>query len=130
MSLTEQQDPMSIFSYALKAPESRSRYPHRFKMFLDFLEIQDTIEEQAIEFLTKARQNAQWAQDNLMRFMAFQSERARRKEIAESTISNYYKATKLFCEMNDLTVLNVRLSHCICISYNKCLTILLAYYGA
>ena len=24
------------------------------------------------------------------------------KEISESTISNYYKATKLFCEMNDL----------------------------
>jgi hypothetical protein len=25
-------------------------------------------------------------------------------EIAESTISNYYKAAKLFCEMNDLTL--------------------------
>ena len=99
-------------------------------MFLHFLKLQGTIEEQAIEFLTKARQNAQWAQVNLMRFMAFQSERDRRRETAESTISNYYKATKLFCEMNDLTVLNLRLGHCICISYNKCLTILLAYYGA
>lgn len=65
-------------------------------MFLDFLKLLGTIEEQAIEFLTKARQNSQWAQDNLMRFMALQNERARRKEIAESTISNYYKATKLF----------------------------------
>ena len=97
MSLTEQQDPMSIFLYALKAPESRRQYPRRFKMFLDFLKLLGTIEEQAIEFLTKARQNPQWAQDNLMRFMALQNERARRKEIAESTISNYYKATKLFC---------------------------------
>jgi hypothetical protein len=39
-----------------------------------------------------------------MQFIAFQIQRARRKEIAESTISNYYKATKLFCEMNDLTL--------------------------
>jgi hypothetical protein len=99
-------------------------------MFLHLLEIQGRIEERAIEFLTKARQNAQWAQANLMQFMAFESEKARRREIAESTISNYYKATKLFCEMNDLTVLSLRLGHCICISYNKCLTILLAYYGA
>jgi hypothetical protein len=104
MSLTEQQDSMSVFLYALKAPESRRQYPRRFKMFLDFLKLQGTIDEQAMEFLTKARQNPQWAQDNLMRFMALQNERARRKEIAECTISNYYKATKLFCEMNDLSL--------------------------
>jgi hypothetical protein len=67
MSLTEQQDPMSTFLYALKAPESRRQYPRRFKMFLDFLKLLGTIEEQAMEFLTKARQNPQWAQDNLMR---------------------------------------------------------------
>jgi hypothetical protein len=55
--------------------------------------------------LIKARTNLQWwAQDNFMQFIAFQIQRARRKEIAESTISNYYKATKLFCEMNDLTL--------------------------
>ena len=89
MSLTQQEDPMSIFLYDLKAAESRRQYPRRFKLFLDFLKLQDTIKEQAMEFLTKARQNAHWAQDNLMRFMAFQNERTRWKEIAESTISNY-----------------------------------------
>ena len=50
MSLTEQQDPMSVFVYALKAPESRRQYPRRFKMFLDFLKLQGTIEEHAWEF--------------------------------------------------------------------------------
>ena len=56
------------------------------------------------QFLVKARTNPQWAQDNFMQFIAFQIGRARCKEIAECTISNYYKATKLFCEMNDLTL--------------------------
>ena len=88
MSLTEQQDPMSTFLYALKAPESRRQYPRRFKMFLDFLKLEGRIGEQAMEFLTKARQKPQWAQDNLMQFIAFQIQRAIRKEIAESTISN------------------------------------------
>ena len=60
MSLAEQQDPMSIFFiflYALKAPESRRQYPRRFKMFLDFLKLLGTIEQQAMEFLKKATES-------------------------------------------------------------------------
>ena len=50
----------------------------RFKVFLDFLNLQRTREEQAMEFLIKARQNPHGAQDNLMLFMALQNERDRR----------------------------------------------------
>jgi hypothetical protein len=100
-----QQDPMTIFLYALKAPETRRQWPRRLKVFLDFLKLEGTtMEERAKQFMIKARQNPQWAQHNLMRFIAFQIERARRNEISETTISNYYKATKLFCEMNDLSL--------------------------
>jgi hypothetical protein len=35
-----------------------------------------------------------------MQFIVFQKERAKAGEISFSTISNYYKATKLFVEMN------------------------------
>ena len=58
----------------------------------------------AKQFLLKARANQQWAQDRLMAFIEFQKGRCMQREISESTISNYYKATKLFCEMNDLTL--------------------------
>ena len=34
--------------------------------------------------------------------MSFQHERVRQGQISESTIPNYYKAVKLFSEMNDL----------------------------
>ena len=34
----------------------------------------------------------------------FSNRKGKRDEISESTISNYYKATKLFCEMNNLTL--------------------------
>ena len=54
--------------------------------------------------MIKAQLNPRWAQDNLMKFIAFQIERARRNEISETTISNYYKAAKLFCEMNDISL--------------------------
>jgi hypothetical protein len=82
-----------MFLYALKAPETKRQYPRRFKVFLDFLKLEGTFEEQTKQFLMKARTNPQWAQDNFMQFIAFQIEKARSKEIAECIISNYYKAT-------------------------------------
>jgi hypothetical protein len=106
VSLAEEklEDPLANFLYALKAPETKRQYPRRFKVFLDFLQLDGTFEEQTREFLIRARQNGRWVQDNFMRFILFQKERAKREEISESTISNYYKATKLFCEMNDLDI--------------------------
>jgi integrase len=101
----QQQDPMAIFLYALKAPETRRQWPRRLKVFLDFLKLDGTtMEERAKQFMIKARQNSQWAQDSLIKFIAFQIERARRNEISETTIPNYYKVAKLFCEMNDLSL--------------------------
>ena len=42
-----------------------------------------------------------------MQFIAFQNERAKKGEISYSTIANYYKATKLFVEMNsDALIIN------------------------
>ena len=72
---------MASFLYALKAPESRRQYPRRFKMFLDFVNIQGTLEEQAKQFVIQAREEQKWAQDNIMRFLEFHKERVRRKEI-------------------------------------------------
>jgi len=37
-----------------------------------------------------------------MRFFSFQLQRVAHKEIPKNTVPNYYKAIKLFCEMNDL----------------------------
>jgi integrase len=104
LAIIEEQNPIAAFSYALKAPETKRQYPRRFKMFVDFLKLEGPLEEQAKQFLLKARKNQQWAQDSLMKFIEFQKERCKQREISEATISNYYKATKLFCEMNDLTL--------------------------
>lgn len=95
---------MTVFKYALKAPESKRQYPKRFKVFLDFLKIPGDLVTQAKEFLSQARENPAWAQDSFMRFIMYQIERAKSGAIAESTISNYYKASKLFCEMNELPI--------------------------
>jgi hypothetical protein len=91
--------PMAVFLYAVKSPESKRQYPRRFKMFLDFLNLTGDLQNQAKEFLGNAKANPKWVQDNLIQFISYQNERAKRGEISVSTIQNYYRATKLFCEM-------------------------------
>lgn len=86
--------------YALRAPESQRQYPRRFKVFLDYLGLDGPIEDQAKQFVKKARSDPKWFHQSLMNFIVFQKERVKRKEISEGTIGNYYKAIKLFSEMN------------------------------
>jgi hypothetical protein len=53
----QEQDPMTNFMYALKTPEIRRQWSLRLKIFLDFLQLEGSIEEQTRQFLPKARQN-------------------------------------------------------------------------
>jgi hypothetical protein len=94
---TLSKDPMIAFNYALKAPESKRRYPKRFKVFLDFLKFPGDLNSQAESFLIKAKQNPTWAQNSFISFIMYLIKRAESGSIAESTISNYYKTAKLFC---------------------------------
>jgi len=97
---TTDEDPMSVFMYAPRTPESRRQDPRRFKVFLDYLGLEGSIDDQAKQFVLKTRNDPKWFHLSLMNFVVFQKERVERKEISEGTIGNYYKAIKLFCEMN------------------------------
>jgi integrase len=98
------EDPMSVFLYALKAKETKRQYPKRLKVFFDFLGLNGPIELQAKEFINEGHRYPQWVYKCFIQFISFERERANRGEISESTISNYYKAAKLFCEMNDIII--------------------------
>src|SRR6185312_17361719 len=89
--------------YALKAPETKRQWPRRLNVFLEFLGLEGTIEQKAEEFI-KSKHNVQWTQDNLLRFMSLQYQRVEQGKISDATVPNYYKAIKLFCEMNDLVL--------------------------
>jgi hypothetical protein len=94
------QSPIYSFMYALKSTEARRQYPKRLKMFYDFLGLPGSLEEQATDFLEKAEQNAQWAQDSIIFFLDFHKQRVRRKELAAGTLKNYYRAVR--CLIGDL----------------------------
>ena len=89
--------------YGLKSPESKRQYPKRFRVFLDFIGIKDQpFEERLDDLYIQSKKNVEWLQDSLIEFIEFQKERAGRDEIQETTIPNYYKPVKLFCDMNNI----------------------------
>ena len=93
------------FIYALKAPETKRQYPKRLEVFLDYLKLQgNTIEEKANKFYEFALKNPKVFQNRLLNYIEFQKKRARSGEISESTVPNYYKPVKLFCDMNDIII--------------------------
>jgi integrase len=97
-------NPVLNFFFALKAPESKRQYPKRFEKFLDYLTLEGTLEDKALSFYKKAIENPQWLTNKLVEFAQYQKQRAQKGEISESTIPNYFKAIKLFCVMNDISV--------------------------
>ena len=104
-------DPLSSFMYGLKAPETRRQWPARLKKFFDFgINPKLDLQKQAAIFYDKTSSNEKWAVLYIEKFIEFQKERVVKREIESTTIRNYYKAAKLFCDMNDITLNWKRLS--------------------
>jgi integrase len=97
--------PYQRFLYALKAPETKRQYPKRIEIFLNFVGISGSpIEDKLMILYDRAKSNGEWLQNALINFIIYQKERASNGEIKESTIPNYYKPVKLFCDMNDILI--------------------------
>jgi integrase len=88
----------------LGSPESIRQYPQRLKTFFDFLKIKGDIKEQATSFVQKYKHDKKGElEKQLIMFARFQKERVNNKEVSPSTVPNYFKAIKLFCQANRLS---------------------------
>ena len=95
--------PYDNFVYALKAKESKRQYPHRLDKFLTYLDLEGTIPEKCAKLYGIARDISQ-LQSMIIKFINAQKQRIETNEISEGTLSNYIKAIKLFCSMNDVII--------------------------
>lgn len=62
------------------------------------------LKSQALQFLSEAKTNDQFIYHAFINFIVSQNKRVDKKDITPGTVRNYYKAAKLFCEMNDIIV--------------------------
>ena len=92
--------------YALRAAESIRQYPRRLQVFLDFLKLPGLTVEEKVSFFydTIKQKRKNWLEGELIKFFAYQNQRAERKKISTETIKNYLKPVKLFCEMNGIII--------------------------
>lgn len=95
--------PLSLFISMLGSSESIRHYPQRLKVFFDFLKIKGDFKEQAISFVKSYKRDKNGElEKRLIMFARYQKERVNKKEISPSTVPNYFKAIKLFCQANRL----------------------------
>jgi hypothetical protein len=91
----------------LNSPETQRQYLKRLKLLFDHVGLTgDSLEAQGQAFLDKTRENPRWAQEKIIDFIHFHKQRVQRKELAAGTLTNFFLAVKLFCEMNDITTIN------------------------
>jgi hypothetical protein len=76
----------------------------RLDIFFDFYGVEgETIKEKSENFLKYTKENGiDKITDLIIGYMSYQVDRANRKIISKSTVRNFYKPIKLFCEMNNI----------------------------
>ncbi|MBI3859232.1 MAG: site-specific integrase [Thaumarchaeota archaeon] len=96
-------EPLTEFFEAIHSPITKDRYEKRLDLFFRTIETKGPdLRTRARNFATRAKADNQWATLVINDYMRKQKERAERKEISESTVPNFFKPIKLFCEMNDI----------------------------
>jgi integrase len=100
-----QDDPFESFLYALKSSETKRQYPKRLQVVFDYLvsinELKEVqLKNQCKEVVSKTLQNPHWLTSCIMKFIMFQNERIKRKEIVAITAYYYIRSFKLFIDMN------------------------------
>ena len=95
---------MTEFLDGIKSTSTRSRYVPRFDLFLRTIGMEghDT-RERSKNFALKAR-DTDWATNTINQYMRMQRQRAENEKIKESTVPNYFKPIKLFCDMNRIVL--------------------------
>jgi hypothetical protein len=97
-------DPWALYLYAMKSPATKEKYLLRLGKFLDFVDLQGSLEDKARNFAERGTKDPFWAFNNILGFMHSLKERVGRKEITGGTIRNYVKSIKLFCQMGDISI--------------------------
>jgi integrase len=98
-------DPFTLFINAIRAEQTRRKYQARLNTFFNYISISGkNLEEKCDIFVKNCHGNPKYAMNSLFKFIIHLKERMNRKEIVVSTIYNYLKPIKVFCDMNDIDV--------------------------
>jgi hypothetical protein len=97
--------PYSLLVMAIRSPITRQKYFQRLRYFLDFVGIENLSIEQRCNLLgEKAKKDVNWLISKIIKYLHVNRQRVEGKEITASTLRNYIKPIKLFCEQIDIPI--------------------------
>jgi integrase len=97
--------PYESFVYAIRSPLTRQKYIGRLGYFLSYLDITEGNFENRCNILgEKSKTDPAWLANNIIKYLHIQRKRVDRREISASTLSNYIKPIKLFCEQLEISL--------------------------
>ena len=101
-------NPYNMFKYSIRNELTRKYYERRLKRFFDFInfDVKLDINERCNNFVSKSRNevSSTWVVNQVIDFLQLQKNRVEIGEITASTLRNFVKALKLFCEMSDIVI--------------------------
>jgi integrase len=97
--------PYFLFVGSIRSPVTKEKYLQRMGYFFDYLNIHQKDAEERFEILTqKASGDTSWLVNAIFRYLQVQKGRVERKEISTSTLRNYIKPIRLYCEQLDMPI--------------------------
>ena len=95
-----------MFVYAIRSPYTKESYFRRLRRFFDAINFceGETMDKRCNTFAYRGRNDSNWAFSNILKFLHSQKERVEKKEITASTLRNYVKTIKMFCEVTDIII--------------------------
>ncbi len=101
-------DAYKMFVFSIRSEVTRKYYERRLRHFFNHInfdvENSKNIEVRCNNFSAKGKNDTNWAIEQVITFLHFQKERVHNGEITASTLRNFIKAIKLFCDSCDLNV--------------------------
>ena len=100
-----QETPYTSFILAIRSPITRQKYVQRLISFSSFVGIDNgTIEDRCNVLGKKAKEDSIWFGNNVARYFHAHRQRLEKREISASTLRNYLKPIKLFCEQLEISL--------------------------
>jgi hypothetical protein len=104
--------PYQMFLMYIRSPKTVKEYSVKFDKFFNFLinTLGETefktndIETKYFILYNKAKNNMNWFNSVLHKYIQFQKNRIREENLSGATFANYFKAIKKFCYANELEV--------------------------
>jgi integrase len=95
-----------MFVYAIISPYAKESYFRRLRRFFDAINFckGETMNRRCNTFAYRGRNDTNWAFSNIIKFLHSEKERVEKKEITASTLRNYVKTIKMFCEVTDIII--------------------------